>query len=125
MASRGNITPQPYKARGSEPYYHTHRARRSPDGLLFVLAGLCPPAVDHRERRMTRRHTLRIGRRLDKLSNRPDMIGHAQRHRWRHAYRLMDTAEIVMRDEQRHSRLVVPQLLAEPAPRRLASRFEI
>ena len=36
---------------------------------------------------------LRAGR-LDKLTNRPDMIRHAQRHRWRYADRLMDAATI-------------------------------
>ena len=41
------------------------------------------------------------------------MIGHAQRHRRRHADRLMHSAEIVVRDEQRHSRPVVPQLLGK------------
>ncbi len=45
----------------------------SPNGLFFgPPASLNPSTVDHREPRMTRRHALGVGSRLDKLANRPD-----------------------------------------------------
>ncbi len=87
---------------------HTPIEPAIPDGLLFgPPAPLHPSTVDHRERRTTWRRSLGIGRRLDKLANRPDMIGIAQRHRWRHADCLMNPAEIVVRDKQRNRRFVV------------------
>ena len=63
---------------------------------------------------MTRRHSLRIGRRLDKLSNSPNMIGNAQRHRRRHADCLVDPAQVVVSDVEAHRCPVVPKLLAKP-----------
>jgi hypothetical protein len=42
-------------------------------------------------------------RSVHKLCNRPDMIGHAKRHRWRTAQGLMNAAQIIERDAERHS----------------------
>ena len=68
-------------ARRAEPCYPLPiEPAGSPGGLpLCTPASLRQSAVDHRERYMTRRNSLGIGRRLDKLSDGPDMIRHTHR----------------------------------------------
>ena len=69
------VTPSAHNPlkRGALRYItHTHQARRQHGGLFLVM--LRQPTIDHSERRVTRRDALGIGRRLDKLSNRPDYL---------------------------------------------------